>query len=162
MKLLVMMFTLITAVLVQGFTPRWGLLKGCPLPVLLSVVIYYALVREPATMVVCAVLAGLVRDALGLAPLGISSFGFVLVGFALHRYREIVFAQKWITHILLGSLASLAMTIIVFTLFVVLGQLELTPSFVLYKLILSVLLGAFVVPLAFRLLEFMDRKIGLV
>ncbi len=157
---LVLLFGLIIGAVLQAVFPTFRWLGHAGAPVLLGLVIYYALTHPRGTMLMAAILAGLFQDALGLIPLGYSSFCFCVVGLAVGHYKNEVFAQEGLTHVLLGAVAAGVVTLM---LYVLLSQAELIRaplSWALLKTGGSMALGAVIVPLEFLALRRMDGMMG--
>lgn len=160
MRSLSMLFALICAAVLQAVIPTWHWLGQANAPVLLGVVLYYSLSQSRFMMFQSAILAGLLQDALGLIPLGYSSFCFVLAGVFVAKFKDIVFVHESITHMLFGGLAAGFVTLVLYGLLAQGDLILLRPAWAVLKTIGSVILGAIVVPLEFELLESLDRMLG--
>ena len=90
-------------------TCRW--LGQANAPILLGLVLYYALAHSRGTMLQAAIFAGLLQDALGMIPLGYSSFCFCVVALVVSKFKDMVFVHELVTHMLFGALASGAVTL---------------------------------------------------
>ncbi len=160
MTYLFMLVTLICGAILQAVFPTWAGFGQAHAPILLGLVLYYSLTHERALMLQTAVLAGLLQDALGMIPLGYSSFCFCVVALIAGKYKETVFSREMITHVFFGGLASGGVTL---TLYLLLGKDDLVilrPLWALLKIVGSMILGMVIIPLEFKLLEALDRMLG--
>ena len=148
MKILLMLLALVAAAILQAVFPTWRWTGQATAPILLGVVMYYALSHSRATMLQAAILAGLLQDALGMIPLGYSSFCFCMVGLGVSKFKDMVFVHELVTHMIFGGLAS--------------GLVTLRPAWAFLKITGSLLLGALIVPLECEVLTSLDRMMGTV
>lgn len=161
MTLLVLVFAVLTGVVAQALLPTSGAWLGAAqAPILLGVVLYVALVYDQRRMLICALAAGLLQDALGQIPLGYSSFGFCLAGLAAYRYQEEVFQHEGLTHAVFGAAASGLVTLVLYVLLRKDGSIHLSPVWALKKIAGAALLGALVTPLVCWLLAHLERRLG--
>jgi len=156
----VMLLGLILGVVLQAVSPRFALMGQATWPVLFGVVTYYALTRNRNLFLQAAVLAGLVQDALGMIPLGYSSFAFVAVGLVLYRIRDLIFVRAVVTHVLCGAVGSLAVTLLHFILLAAGGFTRPIPAWALTKCMGALMLGALTVPVVFHFMSGLDRRVG--
>ena len=110
MTVISMILFLLFSAILQATLPELTFLGQARTPFLLSVVLYYALNREDEHMVLAAFLAGFLQDSLGSVPLGYSVLCFCIVGFVVGRFRGTLDAEAWITPVIFGGLAGLAVT----------------------------------------------------
>lgn len=160
MKTMVMVFSMICGAVLQALAPNWRVMGQAHLPVLLGLVLYYALSPHRGLMWMAALLAGLLQDALGQIPLGYSSFCFCLVALVVGRFREDIFAHEMLMHAVVGALSAGAVTLLLGALLANERAVVLSASSLGLKLGGSVLLGAVAVPVVFRAVEGMDRMLG--
>ena len=160
MMLLTLLFALGCGAILQGALPAWELFGHAKVPVLLGLAIYYALTRDRNWMLVAAVLAGILQDALGRIPMGYSSCCFCLVGLIVQRYREILFGFRAMTHLMVGALAGGGVTLLLVVLLAKDGLVEMQLGWALSKIVGAAALGALCTPVAFRLVETLDLKLG--
>lgn len=73
-------FWLLTAATLQALLPTWGHLGEPAFPVLAGVVLYVAVSKKPVHFIWTATVAGVMEDALSLAPFGCSSVAFLAGG----------------------------------------------------------------------------------
>ena len=162
MKILVLFFSLVAGAMVQAVLPTPDWLGHAHAPVLLSLVLFYALAHNETETIWAAVLAGLLQDALGQIPLGFSPFCFCLVGMAVGRFRDAVFEHAVLTHMLFGALASGAVTLVLSLLLWQQDLIHMGPLAMCYKALGGLAIGGVVVPVAFGLLAALDRMLGTV
>jgi len=156
----VMFFCLVCGAVLQAVWPTWLWLGQASAPFLLGLVLYYALSHGDGFMLLAAVLAGLLQDALGLIPLGYSSFCFCLTALIVSRFREMVFSGDWPAHILFGAVAAAGVSLVLSLLLSHDGRLLIGPGWTILKAFGAGLLGAIVIPFEFRVLEALDRMLG--
>lgn len=160
MKSLLLYFALVAGALLQAVFPTWRWLGYAHAPILLGVVLYYALEHSRGMMLQAAILAGLVQDALGMIPLGYSSFCFCIVAVVASRFKDIVFVHELVTHTLFGALASGGVTLALYGLLGKDDLILLRAGWAIWKTVGAALLGAVLVPLEFEILEAADRMLG--
>jgi len=160
MNRLVLLVSLALCAILQAILPSWVGMGQAKAPLLLGGVLYYALTRDGFQVVEAAVVAGLLQDSLGPMPLGYTSLAFCVVALLTNHYRDRVFGDHWITHVLLGVAAAILVTFIQYLLLVGGGHRALRLPFVLSKALGMSLLGIGVIPLVFKLIERLDYKLG--
>lgn len=155
-----MLSALVLAAVLQAVFPTWGWLGHANAPILMGVVLYYSLAHSLGMTLTTAVLAGLLQDALGMIPLGYSSFCFCLVALLVSKFKDIVFVHELVTHVLFGALAGGGVTLALYILLGKDGLVALQPGWAALKTFGSMLLGAALVPLEFEILGAVDRVLG--
>jgi len=160
MTSLLMLFVLVCGSVLQAILPKWHVLGQAGAPILLGIVLYYAFAHTRGTALWAAILAGLFQDALGMIPLGYSSFCFCIVVLVVEQFRDLVFVHEVLTHMLFGALAAGFVTLILYILLMQGGLITLRAGWGALKIFGSMLLGAVVVPLEFEVLESLDRMLG--
>ena len=111
-------------------------------------------------MLQAAIFAGLLQDALGMIPLGYSSFCFCIVALVVSKFKELVFVREQVTHMLFGALASGAVTLALYELLATTGLVTLAPGWTALKVAGSMFLGGILAPLEFELVAGLDRMLG--
>lgn len=161
MNLLVLLFNLIAAAMLQALWPPWAWLGQAPIPFLLGLALFYALAHSEGWMLAAAIGAGLLQDALGEIPLGVSPFCFCLAGLLVARFKAAVFEHDLLPLLLFGAVASAAVSL---ALALLLRQQELIAPLGLLalagKTLGAGLLGAVVVPVECHLLRALDHLLG--
>ncbi len=160
-----MTFILITLLLTAGIItqtmlPAYAVLGEVKIPILLSFIIYYSLNRNIQTMLIAALLAGVLQDSLSLSPLGYSSAIFILVGWVISRYRGLVVADSFMTPIVFGAISGIVVTLMQALLLASNGIINITPFWVLLRMLGSGFLCALITPIIFLLAKMLDRAIG--
>ena len=123
MNVIVLVVAVIACALCQALLPPWEFLGNAKPPVLLGAVMYYALARPRGLAVTAAILAGLLQDALDQIPLGFSVWTFVVLAILVTHYQNKIFGNHWVTHMMLGALASVGMVLTLYVLLLARGTL---------------------------------------
>ncbi len=160
MKYLVMLLALVTGATLQALLPAWTWFGGAQAPVLLALVLFYAWTLPRAGMLACAFAAGLLQDALGQVPLGFSCLCFALAGLWAQRHRDDVDEQAVISQVLFGGLAAALVTLLLYALLRHAGAISLSFGGALRKTLGTMLLGAALTPLMFRMAIGLERRLG--
>ncbi len=108
---------LFVAAFFQGVIPALGFLGMAKAPLLLSVVMYYALFHGRFTMLLAAMAGGIVYDSLGFTPLGCTSFCFCLVGLTVQATREFLFRESLFTGVVLTAVCAGLITLMTWLFF---------------------------------------------
>ena len=113
MTIVVFFFMLFSSTLAQVLIPPCALLAQAKAPLLMGVVIYYAMAQRRGLMLLAAISAGLIQDALTLTPLGCSVMLFCAFGLLINRFRDGLFPPSVptaaATGLALGIVTTLAM-----------------------------------------------------
>ena len=160
MTAVIFLFVMLLAAALQAAVPTliW---TGCaPIPFLLGVVIYFALVNKPVRIVQIALLLGVLDDSLGMKPLGFSAFCFAAVALLIFRFRDLMTVRAWTTHAFLGAIANFSTTVVTWVLLAKDGQLHWQWNWLLLKFCGSLVTGAILTPLMFAALSSLDRLTG--
>lgn len=160
MNLPVMLFVLVCAAVVQAVVPSLPALGEAPLPVLLSVVMYYGLARDLRLMILAGILGGFLQDGLSLIPLGYSSFVYCVTGWVMSRFKDMVFVHETVTHMLFGALGAAGATLILYVLISTTSLQAYPLSMALHKAGGAFILGALVAPVVFRVSKRFDQWMG--
>lgn len=160
MKTLTMIFALVCGAVLQAVLPAWTPMGQAKVPLLLCMSLYYTLSYERSVMLQGAILAGLLQDALGMTPLGYSSFAFVIAGIIVARFKDLIFVQQTLTLVLLGTVSAAGVTLLLFALLARGGMAEVPVLWMVLKTVGTMILGAVTAPLTFRLLTHLDQKLG--
>lgn len=162
MNLIVMALAVIVAVLVETVCPVSALLGQAKPPLVMCLVLYYALDRPRSLMLGAAILGGVVSDSMNAMPLGYSTLCLMGVGLLARAYRDVVFTGRWITHMVFGALAGLGMTLALYGLLWLTdsGVRSLSVAWVFLKILGAGIYGVILAPVVFRLMEPLDRMVG--
>lgn len=158
-----MVFWLLTAATLQALLPTWGHLGEPEFPVLLGVVLYVAVHKKPRHFLWTATVAGVLDDALSLAPFGCSSVAFLaggglamlLAGEGGGGEGPGALASSW-----LGAAGAAAATGVMGGLLRWKGLTALGAGGIACRMAGSALLAAATVPVLFALLRRMERGLG--
>jgi cell shape-determining protein MreD len=157
---MVMLLTLGFGILVQVLAPSVVSMGNIKPPVILGVVVYYALTRSPPLMVAAALLGGLLVDALSPVPLGYSSFCFLVIGAVLSTFRSLVISDALVTPLFFGAVAAPVSVLMGYLLLVQDGSVVWGAGPLFAKMGGSLLLGAVTVMLVFVAVRPMERWVG--
>ena len=160
MTRMVMVFALMLCALFQAILPEWTSMGQAKAPILLGGVLYYALTRDGFLVVEAAFMAGIFQDSLGPIPFGFSVIAFCFVALLSNHFRDRVFSESWVTHVLIGMTAALIVTLILYILLVSSGERVLPLGFVSSKAWGTAFLGVPAIPLTFKAIEWLDVKLG--
>lgn len=160
MTILVMLFVLVSGAVMQSVVPGWPLLGQAKIPFLLAGVIYYALTRKSGTMLLAAVLAGFLQDALSPIPLGYSSFCFCVIGLLISAFRNTVFTESAFTAAFFGGVAAGVATLGINAMLWKDGLITATLWWTALKTAGATALGALFTPVVFLAGFYLDRTVG--
>lgn len=160
MKLLILLFWLLLGGTLQAALPAWRYMGQPAFPILLGVVLYAALNKKARYFVAAAILAGLVEDALSLAPLGYSSCSLLAAGTLAVLVRKEFFADRATTTSWVGALCAATATGTLALLLRSKGFVALTGREMLWRMAGSAVLAAVLVPLLFALMRGLERRLG--
>jgi rod shape-determining protein MreD len=162
MNLVIMAVALLIGAVAQEVLPGLTLLGQAKAPLVLSVVLYYALNRSLSLLVTAAIAGGLLCDSLEALPVGYSSVVFCVLGIVAWLHRDVVFSAKGVTHMVFGFLAGLVLTFGLYGLLSISEESlrEVSWCWVALKAIGAALLGMILVPIVFAVLERLDRLTG--
>ena len=157
--LLFLLVSILAAALQATIAPsRW--MGYAPVPCMLGVVVFYALMRPRNAMLQAAILIGLLGDSIGRMPLGCTAFLFAACGLVISRYRGTMAINQWTTHLFLGGCAGLVSTLGAFTILSAMGSIEMSWPWCLFRMAGGTILGAIVTVLVVSFMCRMDRLLG--
>jgi rod shape-determining protein MreD len=159
-KLLMLLFWLIAGGTAQVLVPAWRHMGQPAFPFLLGVVLYAAVNKKPRHFVAAALLAGVLEDALSLAPLGFSACAFLAAGGLALLLREDFYADKARIAMVFGALCAAASTGTMGLLLRRQGLVELAGGDLFRRMAGSAVLGAVLVPVLFGLMRGLERLLG--
>lgn len=158
---MLMLMAMLVATLSQALLPGVPLLGNARFPVLLGVVLYYALNHKLWVGIVVAFVAGILQDGLSMVPLGYSAFLFCGVAALAGRYRWLVLSEAAVTAAFFGAVASFLVSLSLFFLLKQSGAIACTGSAGLHRVIGSGILGFVMVPVVFFGLSHLHRALDL-
>jgi len=159
---LVMLFSLVVGAVGQSLWPTWAWLGQARVPLLLGLVLYYALNHPAHVMLVAALMAGVFHDAMSQIPLGYSSLWFCLAGWIASRSKGTVLTDSALTQFMFGGLASAFFSLGSFVMLARTGRMGPGVGMVALKVLGSGLLGFIVVPLVCWAIARLERCLGAV
>lgn len=160
MTLLMLLFWLIVGGTAQVLMPAWRHMGQPAFPFLLAVVLYAAVSKKPRYFVATALLAGVLEDSLSLAPLGCSTFAFLVAGGLAVLLREDFYADKTRSAMGFGALCAAASTGAMALLLRQQDLITLSGGDIFRRMAGSAVLGAIVVPVLFGLMRGLERLLG--
>lgn len=152
---------LVMAGLSQDLIPGPLVLGQVKAPMLLALVLYYALAHSRTTLLWAAILAGILQDSLSLVPIGYSVLVFCLIGLGARRFRSVLFTRSLATAILVGGIASpLALGSI--QLLLKLGEDWSGGSWggTVMRLVGAAIMGLLTTPLVWGIARAVDERVG--
>ncbi len=158
----IMFLAILVGAVTQQVFPGLPLLGQAKAPLVLSVVLYYALHRSLALLLTAGICGGLLCDSIENLPMGYSSAIFCLLGIAAWFYRDMFFSARGVTHMVFGLLSGLGLTLGLYGLLICSDESlrEAAPVWIALKTIGTALLGMVLAPVVFAVLELLDRLTG--
>lgn len=162
MNLVIMAAALLIGATLQQVLPGLTLLGQAKAPIVLSIVLYYALHRSLSLLVTAAIAGGVLCDSLEALPMGYSAAVFSVLGIVAWLYRDVVFSARGVTHMVFGLVAGLGFTLGFYGLLLVsdASLREVSWLWIALKAIGTALLGMILAPIVFAVLERFDRLMG--
>jgi rod shape-determining protein MreD len=160
MSALTMLLALMLSAVLEAILPVWGAAGRASMPIVLAVVLYYALYYPPSYLWTAAILGGLLQDSLGLVPLGYSAVGFCVVALIATHFREVMFVHEFWSHVWIGAFGALLSTCWLSLLLKSSGLLGAALGWLAVRWIGAFVLGAFCVPAVMALMAAVDQTLG--
>ena len=160
MMALIMSMALLGAAVLQSVLPSYAFMGQVRPPLLLAVVLYYALHYDVLPAMWAALLAGFLHDALGGVPMGYTVVAFGLLGLMAGRCREFISRDNLVPHSLIGAAASFVVTLAMFIVLRMRGDIACHLSWALLKAFWAAILGMWCVPLVCVILAWADGAVG--
>jgi len=159
---MLLMLSVLAAVLSQALLPGPALLAGARFPVLLGIVLYYALNHKPWIVIIVAFTAGLLQDGLSMVPLGYSALLFCAAAMVAGRYRKLVLSEAAVTAAFFGGVTNLLLALILYFLLRQGDAIACSGGMAALRIVGSGLLGVITVPAVFVLMTQLHRALDLV
>ena len=156
----VMLFVFLCAALVQNLVPGWAILGGAQVPLIMSVVMYYALTRGLGSALFAAVVGGVIQDASGQVPVGYSATCFCVIVLLLTHYKAMLDGESPVTAAVVGGLGGSAVGLVLSMLLWRDHVIEATSFWIVMKVGGSGILGLICTPLVFPVILWLDRLVG--
>ena len=160
MNLVVMALVLVLASLLQVTLPMFDFMGQARVPFVLGVVLYYSLDRDTVWMLLVAVLAGFLHDALSGVPLGLTSLTYLGIGAVVSRGRGTVTREHLFPHALIGAASAAGIVVVHFVIMRLTGGIMYPFGWCLLKALWSGLMGLWCVPLVFVFAAWLDGACG--
>lgn len=151
---------LIPGAVLQIMLPAVPVLGYVKLPVLMAIVVYYALNHRRDVMFVAAVLAGFLQDSLSPMPLGYSSAVFCVLGWGMSYFRGLVISEVGITYVVFGAVGGACTELVLWGALAYRELLVLPAGRVLLRAQGAALLGAICTPFIFFIVRRIDHLVG--
>lgn len=160
MTFVIMILAMIVAAIAQVQFPPFSWLAYSKMPLLLAVVMYYALTRELTAVLIAAAVAGFLQDALSEIPLGYSIMCFCAVGVVVNRFREYVITDSAVTTVFFGVAAGTVVTMVLHMMLSSRGLICFPFGEAMLKIFGTGLLCMVVTPCVFVGIRSLDRLVG--
>ncbi len=162
MNFVVMGAGLFAGAVIEDVVPALTLPGRFEAPILLTLVLYYALSRSMGLTIIAAVVGGVLCDSVGGLPMGASAFCFCTIGAAARQCHDVVFGGKWITSMFFGLVAGAAYTVMLYAIlaFADADMRGVPLSWVAAKTAGTAALGAIVAPPVFGFMQWLDARVG--
>jgi rod shape-determining protein MreD len=158
---MLMIIAVLGATLAQALLPGWAVFGQARFPVLLGLVLYYALNHKSWIVILVAFVAGILQDGLSLVPLGYSALLFCVVATVAGRYRRLVLSEAVVTAAFFGGVCSLVMALLLYLLLNQAGTIACSGSLALLRVLGSGILGTITVPAVFLIMTHLHHELEL-
>lgn len=155
-----MIFVTVVGGFIQAAVAPIPLFGHSKLPVLLAIVVYYALNHDRGTASVSALLSGLVLDFLSMVPVGETSMVFLVIALVSGCFRRFVHGDEVLTAGLFGGLSAFVAVFAAYHLLARDGLIFVSTGALWCKALGSLLLGAIVSPFVFIIIHELDSFTG--
>ncbi|MDB6059878.1 MAG: hypothetical protein JWO95_3722 [Verrucomicrobiales bacterium] len=124
---------------------------GAQVDLLPALMVFAALTSDLVTVVLLAILGGLFFDSLSLNSLGVSILPLFLIGFVIHRERELLLREHPFAQVIMGAIASILHPVMTLFLLMNGGNVPLLGWRSVWQLIVMAIGGGLAVPILFKL-----------
>ncbi len=156
-----LLFVAVCAAVLQALWPPWSVMGHSKPPIIMAVVLYTAMTKRWPVAGLTACFAGLMQDALGLMPLGLSSIAFLFFAGILNRYRQELFIDHGVTQWVCGGLGHMTVSLMVFLMLSFAGLIDRSVITLLLRLMGAFIQGGVTMLLVSHLMSTMEGKLGL-
>lgn len=160
MSALLLLFALLMTAVLEAVLPTWNIMGQASAPIVLGVVLYYALYYPRSYLLAAAILGGLLQDSLGLVPLGYGAVCFIVVALLASRFRDVMFLHEFLSHVWIGALAAAVSTVLLYGLLKGSDLIAASAGWMTVRAMGSAFLGAICVPLVLAIMGSVDRTLG--
>jgi cell shape-determining protein MreD len=134
-------------------------LLGAQINFLPGLIVYAALTFDVVGLVFASLVLGLMFDSLSANSLGVTSFAFLVTGFAVFWRRELILRDQLFAQLTLGAMASLAVPSLSIILLFGVRQSPMIGWSTLWQLGIMTAGGALATPAWFKLFAALDRAL---
>jgi rod shape-determining protein MreD len=159
---ILMVLMMLVATMTQAMVPGVALFAHARFPVLLGLVLYYALNHKRVVVIVVAFTAGMLQDGLSMVPLGYSALLFCGVAVVAGRYRRFVLSEAAVTAAFFGGIASLVVSLALYLLLKQAGAIACSGTVALLRIVGNGVLGLVAVPVVFVIMTQLHRSLELI
>jgi rod shape-determining protein MreD len=132
---------------------------GAQADLLPGMIVFAAIAFRLETVMMCAVIFGLLLDSFSLNALGISVVTLGAIGFAASRFRELLLSEQFTTHWVLGLIASGVAPLISYILLRLSGMNPLIGAGSAWHWTIMTAGGGLVTPLWFKIFSRLDEAL---
>lgn len=156
---IMVMLVVLAAVAQPGLgLPAWAGQAGAPL--LLCVVLYYALNRSMVQALVAALAAGVAQDTLSELPLGYSCVAFAVAAGSAGRFRELISRGQFMPLALIGAAASFGVALALGLAAASAGPRPWPAWLSVWRALWAGALGFPAFPILFAVVSWLERRVG--
>lgn len=161
MRVLVLILKVILAGSLQAVAPTAPWLGSVRPPFLLALTVDEAMRGTPPWALVVGCIAGLIQDAMGLAPLGGAVLCYGVVALLCSRLRVDVFTSALLARAFVGAAATVTVMAGWGLLLSVAGYVSLELGQFIVRMIAAAILGALSTPFVALAAQWVDERLGL-
>jgi len=132
-------------------------LIGAQIDLLPALVVYAGLTGGLTAVALLAVCGGLGLDALSANPLGVSVLPLFVIGYFIHRQRDLILRHQTYAQFVLGIAASLFAPLAVLLLLFTMARAPLVGWGTLWQLLVMAVAGGILTPTCFKFFSFVRR-----
>ncbi len=158
---MLLVLSILMAALVQALLPALHWFGGARFPVLLGLVLYYALNHKPWIAIIVAFAGGLLHDGLSQVPLGYTPLLFSIVTVIAGRYRRLVLNEAIVTAAFFGGVSAFVMTLLLYLFLQLNGAVACSMGTAAIRIGGSAILGVVTVPAVFGIMIILHRALDL-
>lgn len=157
---LVMIFVSIICSFLQLAVAPFACLGQAKLPLLLAVIIYYALNYDTGTASIAALFCGLLNDVMSFIPEGQTSMMYLVMVLVISRFRKVVHGDDILVSAVFGGVSGIVSVFIGYHLLKRDGLIDVSAGFLWLKAFGAMLLGAVSVPIVSGIIHRVDSMVG--
>ena len=158
---MLMILVMMVATLLQTILPGWAILGYARFPLLLGVVLYYALNHKLWIAIGTAFVAGLLQDGMSFVPLGYSAFIFCVIALIAGHYKKMLLSEALVTALFFGAIGSFMLSFMLFMLLNMRHLIGCSGFTAALRIMGGTILGAVSIPPIFLLLKILHHSLDL-